>query len=389
LALVIKKDGSTTYWDSEKIVEAIMKSSDRVSKKKQLTKEQIKSIVDGVEKNVSSFDTISTADIHDMVLSQLQIFNKSVYREYKIYRDYKKKFSDSFINVTEYSNKIVYSGDKENANKDSTLNSTKQALISEGIMREFMRNFELKKEWVKAHDDGWIHIHDMANRYLGGINCCIFDMDNLLKDGFEMNGSKYFEPKSVQTAWAVIGDASLSASSQQYGGYSIGDIDSVLAPYAEKSYKNHLEYFKNKGIDGSLSKILAEEATLREIEQGYQGFETKINTVSNALGQVSFLSVSFGLDTSKWGRAISKKMLEIRERGIDSRGTTAIFPKLIMFVRKEINRNEDSPNHDIYLQAIECSRKRLYPDYLSLDSPETNNLAEVYERSGEAVTPMG
>jgi len=284
LALVIKKDGSTNYWDSEKIVEAIMKSSDRVSKKKQLTKEQIKSIVDGVEKNVSSFDTIYTADIHDMVLSQLQIFNKSVYREYKIYRDYKKKFSDSFINVTEYSNKIVYSGDKENANKDSTLNSTKQALISEGIMREFMRNFELKKEWVKAHDDGWIHIHDMANRYLGGINCCIFDMANLLKDGFEMNGSKYFEPKSAQTAWAVIGDVTLSASAQQYGGFSIPNIESIVASYAEKSYTTHYEYFIDKGIDTDKAKELAEEMTIREIEQGYQGFETKLNTVSNSLG---------------------------------------------------------------------------------------------------------
>jgi len=82
-------------------------------------------------------------------------------------------------------------------------------------------------------------------------------------------------------------------------------------------------------------------------------------------------------------------MLEIRERGIGRDRISAVFPKQIMFIRSEINKNEDSPNHDIYLKAIECSRKRLYPDYLSLDSPETNNLAEIYERSGQAVIAMG
>jgi len=105
--------------------------------------------------------------------------------------------------------------------------------------------------------------------------------------------------------------------------------------------------------------------------------------------QIPFVSISFGLDTSKWGRIISKTMIETRTRGMGKDRITAIFPKQILFVRSEINKNEDSPNHDIYLQAIECSRTRLYPDYLSLDSPETNNLAQVYERCGQAVTPLG
>ena len=389
MVIVKKKDGSSVPWDVDKIVEAVNLSSDRVSEDHRITAEQLESITSEVESKFCQKEQVSTYDIHEAVMTSLWKVNRAVYKEYRLYRDYKKKFARSLMSVNEFSNKIVYSGDKENANKDSTLNSTKQALISEGIMRELMTNFELRQEWIEAHDSGWIHIHDLANKFLGGFNCCIFDMGNLLKDGFELNGSKYFEPKSAQTAWAVIGDVTLSASAQQFGGFSIPNIESIVAPYAEKSYNSHYDYFIDKGIDTDKAKELAEELTIREIEQGYQGFETKLNTVSNSLGQIPFVSISFGLDTSKWGRIISKTMIETRTKGMGKDRITAIFPKQILFVRSEVNKNEDSPNHDIYLQAIECSRTRLYPDYLSLDSPETNNLAEVYERCGQAVTPMG
>ncbi len=151
-------------------------------------------------------------------------------------------------------------------------------------MREFMRQFELKPEWVEAHDQGWIHIHDLPNRYLNQLNCCLFDMENLLDGGFEMNGSRYIEPKSVDTAWSVIGDITLSVSSQQYGGFSIPAIDSVLTKYAQMSYEKYLSYLQNKGIVGEQADEMAQEMTTREIEQGYQGFETKLNSVSNSLG---------------------------------------------------------------------------------------------------------
>lgn len=390
MTIVIKKNGEKTSWKNEKIREAVMKSSNRVKKKeKQLTEEQITLIFNQVEELLKDTEEIKTTDIHDYVMKALYHVNRSVFHEYKAYRNYKERFVDAFSGAAMYSNKIVHSGDKENANKDSTLNSTKQALISEGIMKEFMRQFELEPEWIKSHDEGWIHIHDLPNRYLGGINCCIFDMASLLKDGFEMNGSLYFEPKSVATAFAVVGDATLSASAQQYGGFSIGDLDSVMAPYAEKSYKKHLEYFVSNGIEENLAKKLAEESTIREIEQGYQGFETKLNTVSNSLGQIPFVTISIGLNTTKWGQIISSTILKVRKEGIGKNRVTAIFPKIVMLTRSDVNKNSDSPNHKIYLEAIECSKTRLYPDYLSLDNPETNNLAQIYERTGEAVTPMG
>ncbi|WP_306291526.1 anaerobic ribonucleoside-triphosphate reductase [Paraliobacillus ryukyuensis] len=282
ITTVIKKDGNEIPWDRSKIINAIHKSSNRC-KNSSITDEQINLVIEYVEDKVKE-EKISTNKIHDLVIEGLSLYNSSVALEYKSFRNYKKRYSESFKNAASNSNRIVYDGDKENANKDSSLNSTKQALISESIMREFMRQFELKPEWVEAHDQGWIHIHDLPNRYLNQLNCCLFDMENLLDGGFEMNGSRYIEPKSVDTAWSVIGDITLSVSSQQYGGFSIPAIDSVLTKYAQMSYEKYLSYLQNKGIVGEQADEMAQEMTTREIEQGYQGFETKLNSVSNSLG---------------------------------------------------------------------------------------------------------
>lgn len=180
--------------------------------------------------------------------------------------------------------------------------------------------------------------------------------------------------------------------------FTIPEIDTVLAKYAKQSYDRHLYTiteemfgpleeleFEQSGYLESIKK-LAHHYTMREIEQGYQGFETKLNTVSNSLGQVPFVTVTFGLDTSYWGRKISETILKVRTEGMGANKATAIFPKLVFLSRKEINREPTSPNFELYQLAVNCSSTRLYPDYLSLDS---GHLGEVYDRTGLAVSPMG
>lgn len=174
-------------------------------------------------------------------------------------------------------------------------------------------------------------------------------------------------------------------------GFTIPEVDTILAPYAKKTYNRWITYYKEE-TEGSASddmiEKLAHKRTMREIEKGYIGFETKINTISNSLGQTPFTTITFGMDADYWARQISKTILKVRMEGIDKDGVTVVFPKLVFLSRKEVNRNEDSPNYDLYLQAIETSKKRMYPDYLSLDG-ENNNLKDIYEESGKIVSPMG
>lgn len=390
--MVIKKDGRRVVWDANNIVRAVQKSSERAINP--ITTEEMDETVQKVEVAAVTYlletgkDSVKTAQLHQWVMEALEKVNPTVHKEYAAYRYYVEELAKAFLQSKEESDKVLFYGSDENANKDSTLNSTKAALVGENTMKNFMQTFEYKKSWLMAHLECWIHIHDLPQRYLRQINCCLFDMANLLKNGFSLTGVTYFEVKSVLTALSVIGDATLSASAQQFGGFTIPEIDTVLAPYAEKTFKKELEYNLSNGLAYELAEKMAYERTLREIEQGYQGFETKLNTVSNALGQVPFVTITMGLNTSKWAREITKTILKVRTEGMGVTRMTAIFPKIVMLHRTDV-MGVGAPNEDIFEMGVECSRTRLYPDWLSLDNVKGNNLGEVYERSGKAVSPMG
>ena len=81
------------------------------------------------------------------------------------------------------------------------------------------------------------------------MNCCLFDVENVLSGGFEMGNVWYNEPKSLDVAFDVIGDIVLSAASQQYGGFTVPSVDMILEPYAEKSYRHAMEKYIRLGID--------------------------------------------------------------------------------------------------------------------------------------------
>lgn len=395
---VMKKDGHIEVFDTKKIQEAILASARKILSNEEEYDMQQKALIiaNEVARFLNSTEdenaVIMTSKIHNVVLEILSKEWEVVGASYGMYRNYRKQMAKTFLKSYEESETVLHDGDKENANKDSDLNSTKQALIANNNMRGYMETFEMDKDWVEAHKQGWIHIHDLAERYLRQQNCCLFNMAGLLDGGFQLNGTVYAEPKHFDSAINVVGDVTLFASAQQYGGFTIPEIDTVLAKYAEKSYQSNLKFILDKFGDITNEDIMetleqtAYDMTVRELEQGFQGFETKLNTISNSLGQIPFVTITFGLDTTQWGREISKAILNVRIKGIGENKSTAVFPKLSFLHRKEINGSPESSNYDIKQLGIQCSRLRLYPDWLSLDS---GNLAEVYERSNQVVSGMG
>lgn len=386
---IIKKDGTLEPYNDEKIKTAIKKSADRTTKP--LTDTQIEKTIKLVETEIKNLKKIPVQEMHEHVQSGLRSVRKDVYEEYSRYRNYKKENALILNELKAQADGLKYGSYRENANKNSDLIATKRALLSEMTMKKLVMNYELDPALSKAHNDGDIYIHDLGDRWSRTHNCCLFDMANLLRNkpekgyAFKLNNMEYHEPKSAATALSVMGDLILSASSNQYGGFSVVDIDTIVAPYADKSYNSHLAYFSEKLGAGNdkykLAKELAKEQTLNELRQGYQSIEYKLNSLSNALGQTPFVTFTFGFDTSFWGREFTKAILNTRLET-----DNVVFPKLVMYCRKEINTNPDSPNYDLFVLANKCSRHRLYPDYLSFDS---GFLAETYERSGKCLGPMG
>lgn len=214
--IIIKKDGTKEPFDGNKIVVAIGKSAARILIK--LTEQEENSIVKHVEDDITKrgLKEVPIAMMHNMVEAALVDVNEQVAKSYRDYRNYKQEFVHMMDDVFVKSQSIRYIGDKENANTDSSLVATKRSLIFNELNKNLYRKFFMNRDELQACKNGYIYVHDQSAR-LDTINCCLCDVGSVMKGGFEMGNVWYNEPKSLDTAWDVIGDVILSTAAQQYG----------------------------------------------------------------------------------------------------------------------------------------------------------------------------
>ena len=384
---VIKKDGTKETFDTAKIVNAISKSATRVLVK--LSDDEIKNICDFVESNIakSGKTDITIAEMHNFVEGALEALNPSVAQSYRNYRNYKQDFVHMLDKVYQESQRIMYIGDKENSNADSTLVSTKRSLIFNELNKELYKKFFLTVDELQAIRDGYIYIHDMSARR-DTMNCCLFDVASVLKGGFEMGNLWYNEPKSLDVAFDVIGDIVMAAASQQYGGFTVAEVDKILAPYAQKTFERQNEKYLCLGLDFEKAREAAMADVQKDFEQGFQGWEYKFNTVASSRGDYPFITVTAGLGTEEYERMATKAMLKIRMNGQGKKGNKkpVLFPKIV-FLYDENLHGEGKINHDVFEAGIECSKKAMYPDWLSLSGE--GYVASMYKKYGKVVSPMG
>lgn len=389
---VIKKDGRKQVYDPNKIIIAINKSADRALYT--FTDKEIQKILKLVTTQLHSMqDEVSVLTMHSLVENALDEVAPTVAKSYRDYRNFKNEYANMMDRVNMEANRIQFLGDRENSNADSTLVSTKRTLIMNALNKELYIKFQLNQDEVQAINEGYIYIHDMSARR-DTMNCCLFRLGDVLSGGFEMSNMWYNEPKSIDTAFDVTGDIILMAASQQYGGFTVPEIDTILAPYAKKSYEKYLEEFRTvaaqlhtEGTDEAAAAY-AKAKTIRDIEQGYQGIEYKLNTVASSRGDYPFITFSFGIDTSEWGREISKAILRVHKGGQGKEGFkhAVLFPKLVFLYDKNLH-GPGCINEDVFEEGIQCSAKTMYPDWLSLTGE--GYIADMYKTNHKVISPMG
>ena len=226
-------------------------------------------------------------------------------------------------------------------------------------------------------------------------NCCLFDIEKVMTGGFEMGNIWYNEPKTLDTAFDVIGDIILSTASQQYGGFTVPEVDKILSPYAAKSYKKYLAEYDETMADAGIIAINSEKREAyamkkvqRDMEQGFQGIEMKLNTVGSSRGDYPFITMTFGLSTDVFGKMVSKTFLTVHMNGQGKAGNKkpVLFPKLVYLYDEELNK-PGGVNEDVFEVAIKCSSKTMYPDWLSLAGD--GYVPEMYKKYGRVISPMG
>lgn len=391
---VIKKDGTADPFNVQKVLNAVSKSAFRASVA--FTEVERRKICENIISRVDALPgtEISIAMMHNIVEQTLDLINPVVAKSYRDYRNYKQDFVKMLDEVYKKSQSIMYIGDKENSNTDSALVSTKRSLVFNQLNKELYKKFFLTTEELQACNDGYIYIHDMSARR-DTMNCCLFDVGNVLKGGFEMGNVWYNEPKTLDTAFDVIGDIVLSGASQQYGGFTVPEVDKILAPYAEKSYakyyNEYLAILQENGITENVkagADAYAMKKVKRDFMQGVQGWEYKFNTVSSSRGDYPFITMTFGIGTSRFEKMASIAMLDVRRegQGKKDRKKPVLFPKLV-FLYDENLHGHGKPLEDVFEAGIKCSAKTMYPDWLSLTG--NGYVPSMYKQYGRVVSPMG
>ncbi len=384
---VIKKDNTKEPFNVQKVVVAVNKSAFRALVK--FTDEEIDFICKFVEKEAEKMgkEEIEISEMHNIVEGALERINPKVAKSYRDYRNYKQDFVQMLDEVYKKSQSIMYIGDKENSNTDSALVSTKRSLIFNQLNKELYKKFFLTTEELQACRDGYIYIHDMSARR-DTMNCCLFDVESVLRGGFEMGNLWYNEPKTLDVAFDVIGDLVLSAASQQYGGFTVPSADLILEPYAEKSYKFYIEKYIKLGLDSDKAEEIAVADIQRDFEQGFQGWEYKFNSVSSSRGDYPFITVTVGTGTGRFAKMASITMLNVRKNGQGKKGRKkpVLFPKIV-FLYDENLHGTGKPLEDVFEAGIECSSKTMYPDWLSLTGE--GYVPSMYKQYGKIISPMG
>ena len=384
---VIKKDGTSEEFNVQKVVVAVNKSAYRALI--QFTDAELEFICKFVEEKVRDMgvEEVRIAEMHNIVEGALEKVNPLVAKSYRDYRNYKQDFVQMLDEVYKKSQSIMYIGDKENSNTDSALVSTKRSLIFNELNKELYKKFFLTTEEIQACRDGYIYIHDMSARR-DTMNCCLFDVKNVLSGGFEMGNLWYNEPKTLDTAFDVIGDIVLSAASQQYGGFTVPSVDDILEPFAEKSFHNHVEKYLGLGIEREKAEEVAWKDLEKEMEQGFQGWEYKFNSVSSSRGDYPFITVTAGTGRSRFAKLVTITMLKVRMNGQGKEGhkKPVLFPKIV-FLYDENLHGPGKELEDVFEAGIECSRKTMYPDWLSLTGK--GYIASMYKQYGKIISPMG
>ena len=369
---IIKRDGKTVDYNSEKIEIAIKKANKEVRKKERATDEDIHEVIAYIE----SLDKkrMLVEDIQDIIEQKLMELEKyqlaKKYITYRYTRELVRK-----ANTTDQSIKELIEGESEywnneNSNKNAKVVTTQRDYLAGITSTDITRRFLLPEDIVKAHDEGIIHFHDADYFAQNALhNCELINLDDMLQNGTIINGVMIEKPHRFITAATIATQIILAVTSSSYGGATVSL--SHLAPFVRDSYNKYYKKYKARNMKEADCKKFAEQDTRKEVEDGVQTFNYQVNSMTNTNGQAPFLSVCMYLgETEEYKDELAmiiEEFLKQRIQGFkNEKGIyiTPAFPKLL-YVLEEDNINKDGKYWYLTELAAKCTAKRMVPDYIS------------------------
>nr|WP_143063919.1 anaerobic ribonucleoside triphosphate reductase [Amphibacillus marinus] len=259
---------------------------------------------------------------------------------------------------------------QENANVDGQSPMGQMSKFGSEAAKHFARTQLLSPDVVQAMDDNFIHPHDLDFMPTGTTTCAQIPLGAILRGGFNTGHGFMREPADIVSAMALSSIIFQSNQNMQHGGQSYPMIDYDLAPYVHKTYLKHKRRLTELPVEWEATALEAAawKQADRDVFQACEAFVHNCNSMhSRGGGQVPFVSVNYGTDTSVEGRMLIKNLLLATKAGLGN-GETPIFPIQIFKMKQGINYQPDEPNYDLYQLALETTAKRLFPNFSFIDS---------------------
>lgn len=391
---VLKRDHKRIVeFDRFRIKKAIMSANNEMTEESDKIDEKtidriIEYVIDAIDNDTNMIKVEEIQDIVEEELLEYGYFRLAkAYIKYRYQRELVRKANttdESILSLIRNENKELA---EENSNKNTMLASTQRDYIAGEVSRDLTNRLLLPEKIVQAHKKGILHFHD-ADYFVQPIfNCCLINISDMLDKGTVMNGKMIEPPKSFQVACTVLTQIIAAVASNQYGGQSVNIKH--LGKYLRKTREKFIKELEP--IFGDDTEKLNEVVDIRvkdELKAGVQTIQYQINTLMTTNGQAPFVTIFLHHDPndeySEEVAMIIEEILNQRIQGIKNEVgvyVTPEFPKLI-YVLDEHNAYKGGAFDYLTDKAVECSIKRMYPDYISAKKMRENYEDQVFSCMG-------
>ena len=428
---IIKRDGRVVNFELDKITEAILKAMQAVGEGGEQAAGRIAASVRSELEAQYPSEAPNIEAIQDSVERQLMNhgFNQTAkaYILYRATRTRAREANTSLMKtIDEITNIDARASDmkRDNANIDGNTAMGSMLQIGAAGAKAYNEIYLLRPEHSKAYREGYIHIHDF-DFYSLTTTCTQIDILKLFHNGFSTGHGYLREPQSIQSYAALAAIAIQSNQNDQHGGQSIPNFDYGMAEGIAKSFRKIYRTMLTEAVEDRMDLDDASEAVRVAVEtaeratgetarlqnnsnfdmivtaelnagfdlpradmerlvlrarnravkrvdrdtyQAMEGFVHNLNTMHSRAGaQTPFSSINYGTDVSPEGRMATRNILLALDAGL-GHGETCIFPIHIFKVKEGVNYNPGDPNYDLFRLSCKVSAKRLFPNYVFLDS---------------------
>ena len=396
---IIKRNGEEVTFDIDKIINAITKANEEVTKIHQMNQYQIMAIAEKVADQVAnSSHAVNVEDIQNMVETGIMEMRgyevAQKYVRYRFKRELRRKSNTTDDGILSLLDNINEEVNQENSNKNPVINSTQRDYMAGEVSKDLSKRVLLPNEIIRAHEEGIIHFHDSDYFAQREHNCDLINLEDMLQNGTVISETLIEKPHSFFTACNVTTQIVAQVASNQYGGQSF--TLAHLAPFVDisrkKLRKNVVKERKviGESMDDAIIDKITEMRLYDEIKQGIQTIQYQLVTLMTCNGQAPFVTVFMYLDEVPEGQTrddlalVIEEVLKQRIQGVkNEKGVwiTPAFPKLI-YALDDDNITPDSKYWHLTELAAKCTAKRMVPDYISAKVMRELKNGEVYPCMG-------